>query len=205
MFDPTLYFVTPPINDNLDAWLHLIQEAVLGGVTMVQIRDKSSTTKRILEAGRKIQPFLKEKGISLVINDRADIAYTLSADGVHLGQSDLSIQEARSLLGPTAIIGISLENREQLEAARGATYIAASPVFPSLTKNTVSHWGLEGLHTLRKKVSLPLIAIGGIREQHFTDLVEIGIDGIAVVRAIAASPNPRLAAAQLLNKWGRDR
>lgn len=203
MFNPTLYFVTPPILEDLQKWEHLIKEAVLGGATMVQIRDKCSPAKIIIKAGRRIHPFLKERDVPLLINDRADIAYVLSAEGVHLGQSDLSIQEARSLLGPEAILGISLENMDQLEAAADANYVAASPVFPSSTKKTLHAWGLDGLHALRQKVSLPLIAIGGIRDNHFPSLIKAGADGVAVVSAIAEAPDPRAAASRLIDQWKR--
>ena len=197
MLDLTLYFVTPPISEDLDSWEHLIKEAVWGGVTVVQIRDKCCSTKKMSEAAQRIHPFLKERGVPLLVNDRADIAYVLALDGVHLGQSDLSVGKARLLLGPQAIIGISLENREQIKTTEGADYIAASPVLPSKTKITLSVWGLEGLKTLRKEISSPLIAIGGIHETNLLNILEIGVDGVAVVSAIANSPNPRVAAARL--------
>jgi thiamine-phosphate pyrophosphorylase len=197
MLDLTLYFVTPPIPDNLDYWEHLIKEAVLGGVTVVQIRDKSCSTRKMIKAARRVHPFLKERGIPLLVNDRADIAYVLALDGVHLGQSDLSVAEARMILGTKAIIGISLETREQIKTIVGADYIAASPVLPSKTKATLSSWGLEGLKALRKEISVPLIAIGGIRESNLPDILALGVNGVAVISAIASSSNPRAAAAHL--------
>lgn len=197
MLDLTLYFVTPAIGDDLDRWEQLIKEAVLGGVTVVQIRDKCCTARRMIEAARRIHPFLKERGIPLLVNDRADIACVLGLEGVHLGQSDLSVAEARLLLGQRAIIGVSLENREQMKTAEGADYIAASPVLPSKTKITQSAWGLDGLKSLRKESALPLVAIGGIQESNVRTILELGVDGIAVISAIASAPNPREAAARL--------
>lgn len=197
MLDLTLYFITPPISEDLDSWEHLIKEAVLGGVTVVQIRDKCCSTRKIIEAAQRIHPFLQEKGIPLLVNDRADIAYVVALDGVHLGQSDLSVGEARRLLGPEAIIGISLENRGQIRTTEGADYIAASPTLPSKTKITLTAWGLEELKALRKEISLPLVAIGGIRESNALSVLKTGVNGIAVVSAIASSLNPRVAAMRL--------
>jgi thiamine-phosphate diphosphorylase len=198
VFDPTLYFVSPPISDDLHRWEHLIKEAVWGGVTMVQIRDKTCSTSKMMEAAQRLHPFLKERRVPLLINDRVDIAFALELDGVHLGQEDLPVAEARLLLGSRAIIGISLENSSQIKTAEGADYIAASPVFPSKTKMTPSFWGLEGLKALRKEIATSLIAIGGIEESNLLNIWNLGVDGIAVVSLIAHAPCPRKAAERLI-------
>lgn len=201
-FDPSLYFVTPEIGEDLENWIILIKETVLGGATMVQIRDKSSHARKILTAARAVQPFLKQRGVPLLINDRADIAHALGAEGVHVGQSDLSVSEARALLGSNAIIGISLENEEQIPSALGADYVAASPLFSSRTKKELtSSWGLKGVTRLRTRVELPLVVIGGIQLWHLKELVPRGVDGVAIISAIAKTPSPRLAAEAFLFEW----
>ncbi len=196
MFDPTLYFVTPEIGCE-----KLVREAVLGGVTMVQLRDKKASSQEMIAFGLKIRDFLKERKVPLVINDRLDVALELDAEGLHIGQEDLSIEKARDLLGPEKIIGLSLENLEQFENSDGADYLAASPIFPSKTKETASWWGLEQVAVLRKKTTLPLVTIGGIEMQHLQPIRQIGVDGVAVVSLIADAKNPQIAAREILQEW----
>ena len=192
---PFLYFVTPEISEDLYTWIHLVKEAVLGGASFVQIRDKTNSARRVIEAAKGLQPFLKEQKAYLMINDRVDIAHAVQADGVHLGQSDLRISEARALLGPSPLIGLSLENMEQLEGAKGADYVAASPLFHTATKEDIATpWGLEGLKRLRASTSLPLVVIGGIKPSHVQEILNTGVQGIAVISAIASHPDPREAA-----------
>jgi thiamine-phosphate pyrophosphorylase len=201
-FNPTLYFVTPEIGEDLMAWGRLVQEAVEGGVTLVQLRDKRATARQILSAAETIQPFLQARGVPLLINDRVDIAHAARAAGVHLGQSDLTIAAARKILGPDALIGVSIETMEQLQESRGADYVAASPLFATPTKtDTAAPWGLERLKELRQKVEQPLVAIGGIKLQHLPELIRLGIDGVAIVSAIAHAKSPKLAAREFMAAW----
>lgn len=199
---PPLYFVTPPLGD-VNAIERLIYEVVEGGVQMVQIRDKGSVRK-IIEVARRIHPFLQKRNVPLIINDRVDIAHVVKAEGVHVGQSDLSLSEVRTLLGPECIVGISIENEGQLGSIAGADYVAASPLFATKSKeDSAPPIGLKGLRALREAISLPLIAIGGIDLEHLPAIVEAGIDGIAVVSALASAADPRARAAAFLKAWER--
>ncbi|MFW9878534.1 MAG: thiamine phosphate synthase [Candidatus Thorarchaeota archaeon] len=138
----------------------------------------------------------------IIINDRVDVAYAISADGVHLGQSDLKVSEAREILGPKAIIGLSVESVEQaIEANReDIDYIAASPVFSTKTKTNCSMpWGLNGLKQLCIVSKHPVIAIGGIDKNNAKQVIECGAKGVAVISAIFDAICPKTAAFQILN------
>lgn len=197
--NPFLCFVTPDIGEDSAKWLRMAKEAILGGASVLQIRDKTSSAKMIISSALQLQPFLKERKVPLIINDHVEIAKIIQADGVHLGQLDRTVAEARSILGPEAIIGLSLENLTQLSRVEGADYVAASPLFPTLTKKDVAlPWGLEGLAALRKATSLPIVAIGGIQPCHVPDILEAGARGVAVISAIATASCPRQAAKEFV-------
>lgn len=197
-----LCFVTPKIGNDLAGWKMVIEEVVAGGADMIQIRDKKSPKSEILEAAKAIQPLLKKNHIALIINDYIDIALTVQADGVHLGQSDGSVQKARRILGTGAIIGLSVENLEQAFATthENVTYLAASPVFTSTTKRDCSQpWGLAGLKQLCAAAPHPIFAIGGIDLDNIGEVIKCGVAGIAVVSAIAHADCPKTATERF--KW----
>ena len=201
--DPILYLVTPEIGNDLESWVKIVTEAVKGGVRMVQVRDKSSSNEKIIAAIQRIQPPLKEAQIPLLINDRVDVALEVQADGVHLGQSDLAVSEARSLLGPAAIIGLSVETMDQALIAEkeAVNYVAASPLFSSFTKlDCNAPWGLEGLKRLCSLSSHPVMVIGGINKNNIASILEYPISGIAVISAIASAPCPQTATKGLIEK-----
>jgi len=178
----------------------VVARAVQGGVTMVQLREKQLCTREFVELGRALRALLAPRGVPLLVNDRVDVALACGADGVHIGQSDIRYADARRLMGAGAVIGVSVESVEQAaEAERcGADYMGVSPVFATPTKtDTSAPWGLEGLRGLRRRFSLPLVAIGGIGPDNAAEVFEAGADGIAVVSAICASPDPQQAAATL--------
>jgi len=198
-FDLSLYLVTDrrmTTNLSLPA---LIKKAVAGGVTVIQLREKECPTKEFFELALEVKKVIPPE-IPLIINDRLDIALAAGADGVHLGQADLPVEVARKLLGPKAIIGLSVENFEQLQEAKNlpVDYLAISPVFPTPTKtDTGPAWGLEGLAQARRLTGRPLVAIGGINETNAFQVIQAGADGIAVVSAICASPDPEQASKRL--------
>ncbi|MCX7788045.1 MAG: thiamine phosphate synthase, partial [Spirochaetes bacterium] len=148
-----------------------------------------------------IREFLKPKGIPLLINDRADVALATEADGVHIGQSDMPYPLARKLLGPHAIIGLSVETYDELlqTEAFDVDYLGIGPVFPTATKtdHKGNFWGIEGLKWAREHSHHRLIAIGGINETNASDIAKTGMDGIAVVSAIVSAPDPKEAAFRL--------
>jgi thiamine-phosphate pyrophosphorylase len=178
----------------------IVEAAVRGGVTAVQLRDKESPTRESLELARRLLARLDRAGLPLIVNDRADIALAAGAAGVHLGQDDLPVREARRLLGPGAIIGLSVETPEQAAAAEAwdVSYLGVSPVYATPTKtDTKPPWGLDGIRRLRALTRRTLVAIGGIHAGNAADVLAAGADGLAVVSAICAAPDPEAAARRL--------
>ena len=180
----------------------VVSEAVAGGVTMVQLREKDTSTGEFIRLACKLSDLLRPLGIPLIINDRVDVALAADADGVHIGQSDMPYEIARKLLGPDKIIGLSVENMKDLLRANelDVDYIGISPVYGTPTKtDTAEPFGLEGL---RKAVELsvhPTVAIGGMNASTISDVISAGADGVAVVSAICSADSPRLAANELMN------
>lgn len=178
----------------------VVSEAVAGGVTMVQLREKDAATGEFIELAGRLMKILTPLGIPLIINDRVDVALAVDADGVHIGQSDMPYECARRLLGPDKIIGLSVENMDDLIKANSldVDYVGISPVYGTPTKtDTAEPFGLEGL---RKAVNIskhPTVAIGGMNIGTIADVMAAGTDGVAVVSAICSAENIREAAAQL--------
>ena len=200
MFDYSLYLVTDRRLSLGRSTVEVVAAAVSGGVTCVQLREKHCSTREFLEEARRVRELLAGTGVPLIINDRLDVALAVAADGVHLGQNDMHISDARRLVGERLVIGISAESvADAIRAeAEGADYIGVSPVFTTPTKmDTAPPLGLEGLREIRRAVSLPLVAIGSIRHDNAAEVLRAGADGLAVVSAIVSAPCPRTAAAAL--------
>ncbi|MCC8062352.1 MAG: thiamine phosphate synthase [Rikenellaceae bacterium] len=200
-----LYLVTDRSLSLGRSLLDIVSAAIRGGVTMVQLREKECSTREFVALGRAVHDLLHSAGIPLIINDRSDIARVIGAEGLHIGQHDMEYADARHLLGPEAIIGLSVENEEQARACLsldGLDYIGASPVFSTPTKtDTAPALGLEGLRRVRNIVgtALPMVAIGGIKLSNIQDIIHSGADGVAVVSAICSAQNPTEATASLLD------
>lgn len=178
----------------------VVAEAVQGGVSCVQLREKQLGTREFLAQALILKALLAPQGIPLVINDRIDIALACGADGVHLGQNDLPADEARKLLPPGVFIGWSVESMDDVRqsAALPVDYLGVSPVFSTPTKtDTKDPWGLEGLAVVRAATRLPLVAVGGIHAGNAREVLRAGADGLAVVSALCAADDPRAAAATL--------
>ena len=176
----------------------LVRAAVRGGVTVVQLREKNLCAREYVELARRLKIFLADTGVPLIVNDRVDVALAARADGVHLGQSDMDPRDARRLLGPEAIIGLSVETMEQA-ASLDVDYLGVSPIFSTPTKPELTGgWGIEGLAGLRALSRHALVAIGGISAANAAEVIRAGADGVAVVSAICAAPDPEAAARELL-------
>lgn len=178
----------------------VVSEAVKGGVTVVQLREKEASTGEFIELARRLMKLLKPLNIPLIINDRVDVALAVDADGVHIGQSDMSYDDARRLLGPDKIIGLSVESFEDIETANGldVDYIGISPVYGTPTKtDTAEPFGLEGLRKAVEMSVHPTVAIGGMNAATIGDVMAAGTDGVAVVSAICSAESPRQAAMEL--------
>ena len=200
MLDYSLYLVTDRRLSLGRSTVEVVAAAVSGGVTCVQLREKHCSTREFLEEARRVRELLVGTGVPLIINDRLDVALAVAADGVHLGQNDMHISDARRLVGERLVIGISAESvADAIRAeAEGADYIGVSPVFTTPTKmDTAPPLGLEGLREIRRAVRLPLVAIGSIRHDNAAEVLRAGADGLAVVSAIVSAPCPRTAAAAL--------
>jgi thiamine-phosphate pyrophosphorylase len=183
--------------------LEIVEAAVNGGVSVVQLREKKLETREFYEQGRTIVDFLRSRGIPLIINDRLDIALALDADGVHLGRDDMPLSVARKILGPDKIIGISINTPDHIngEAVHVADYLAVSPVFFTGTKEDITTpWELEGVKLARSLTDVPLVGIGGINRANAADVVEAGIDCVAVVSAIVSADNPEEATRELKDR-----
>lgn len=196
----SLYLVTDRSLAKERDIVRIVKEAVEGGVTIVQLREKNIDTREFVELGKRLKSLLSKYDIPLIINDRIDVALAVDADGVHIGQSDMPYDTARKLLGPNKIIGLSIETFEELEQANllDVDYVAVSPIFSTSTKtDTASPWGIEGTREFVKRSKHPVVAIGGINKGNIAEVFETGVDGVAVVSAIVSADNPCQAAFEL--------
>jgi len=201
--DLSLYLVTNRETLPFEDFFRIIRASVDGGITVVQLREKDTSAHEMIRIGKRLLSFLKPLGIPLIINDRVDVAHAIDADGVHLGQSDLTVAEARAILGKKSIIGLSVESLEQAMDAEkeDVDYLAASPIFHTRTKSDCSiPWGLNGLKQLCAISRHPIIAIGAIDETNVKQILECGAAGVAIVSAIFNAPCPKTAAFQILSK-----
>ncbi|MFP3293671.1 MAG: thiamine phosphate synthase [Nitrososphaeria archaeon] len=174
------------------------------GVRIVQYREKSRPARAMVEEARAIRELCSSYGAIFIVDDRADVAYASDADGVHLGQEDLPVEQARRMLGG-AIIGASASTPAEASRAEleGADYIGAGSVFPSPTKGGARVIGPEGLASIVRSVRVPVYAIGGIRLEHLRELRSLGVHGVAVISAILGSPDTRAAARAFVEEWSR--
>ncbi|MDY2729407.1 thiamine phosphate synthase [Clostridium sp. HCP1S3_B4] len=197
--DLSLYLVTDRKclkNKDLNS---AIEEAILGGVTLVQLREKSSDSLELFNIAKEVKKITDKHNIPLIIDDRIDIAMAVDATGVHLGQEDIPCNVARKILGSDKIIGVSAHNiKEALKAqSDGADYLGCGSVFNTSTKNNVTSLKIQELREIKEKVNIPVVAIGGINEKNVLELRGTGIDGIAIVSAILGKDNIKKAAEEL--------
>ena len=198
--DYSLYLVTDRALARGRPLADVVRAAVAGGVTCVQLREKEASAREFAVAARELLALLRPLGVPLIVNDRIDVALAAGADGVHVGQQDLSVADARRLGPPGWIVGVSAESVADAARAErdGADYVGASPVFATPTKaDHAPPLGLAGLRALRAATKLPLVAIGGLHSGNARETIRAGADGLAVVSAIVAADDPRAAAAEL--------
>jgi thiamine-phosphate pyrophosphorylase len=198
-FDPTLYLVTDPELACGRVLRDIVDAAVRGGVTLVQLRDKRAGGRALLEEARALKTVLDPRAVPLIVNDRVDVAAAAGV-GCHVGQSDLRAAAARAILGPDAILGVSLEEVADLRAVDPAIvdYVAYGPFAATATKADAGRpVGSDGLTAVATQTMLPLVAIGGIDSRNAAEAVRAGADGIAVVSAIMAADDPEAASRAL--------
>ncbi len=182
-----------------------VAAALQGGVSFVQLRDKTASTRARVELATALKAVLADSGVPLVVNDDVEAAVAAGADGVHLGQQDMSPAEARARLGPDRIVGLSCESANQVRAADPATvdYLGIGAVFPTPTKADHNPAiGFDGLARLCALSPLPTVAIGGLKAEHAAEVLAAGADGLAVVSAICGQPDPEAAARAFFSTKG---
>ena len=179
--------------------IDVVRESLDGGVTMVQLREKTLEEGKFLEEAKELQTLCRERGVPFLVNDNVEIAREMNADGVHVGQSDMEAQDVRAILGPDKILGVSAQTVEQavLAEKHGADYLGVGAVFPTGSKDDADDVSYETLKAICGAVSIPVVAIGGITQENVAKLAGSGICGVAVISAIYAAKNIQQASADL--------
>lgn len=181
-----------------------LEEAILGGVTIVQLREKSANSSEFYSLAVKVKELTSKYSIPLIINDRLDIALAIDAEGVHVGQDDLPASIVRSILGKDKIIGVSTATLEEAKKAivDGADYIGVGALFPTDTKTNARSVTLDMLKNIKENINIPVVGIGGINENNIEAVMDTGIDGVAIVSAILSKDNIKESAQKLANTIG---
>ena len=181
---------------------YVVEQAVKGGVTMVQLREKELNTRDFINRAIELKKILSGYKTPLIINDRIDVALAVEADGVHIGQTDMPYEYVRELIPGKMILGLSVETMEQAAEAENydLDYLSISPLFLTPTKTDLyREWGIEGLKEIRRRTEHKIIAIGGINSSNVTEVIKAGADGVAVVSAICSAPDPEHESRKLIS------
>jgi len=177
-----------------DNYLKFLESCMVNGITDIQLRNKKSSRFGIATFAAELRSLTRKHNVRLIINDHPEIALDVEADGVHLGQNDLHPDIARDILGPSKIIGLSIENIQQLESANlldSVTYVAAGSIFPTTSKPDVKTiWGIDGLYRFCQHSRHPVIAIGGISLENLTRVLRCNVNGVAIISAIHEAADP---------------
>ena len=198
--DLSLYLVTDK-SDDVEKFLNTLEESIKGGVSVVQIREKTADTLDFYNLALKVKKITTKYNVPLIINDRVDVALAIDADGVHVGQSDMPCDITRKLVGPNKIVGVSAATIDEAKKAEkdGADYIGTGAVFPTATKDDAPKITIKNLKEIVGSINIPVVAIGGITLDNAHELTDTGIEGFSVVSAIMSSENPKKSAEKLLN------
>ena len=197
--DLQLYFITDSTGYEEEKFLDQIEQAILGGVTFLQLREKEKSTRAYIELAEKVHQITKKYKVPLIIDDRVDVAMAIDAEGVHVGQSDMPVHIARKLMGPDKIIGATTKTVDQAVEAykQGADYLGVGAIYPTTTKVKTVLTSIETLGEICSAVSIPVNAIGGLQKENIDILKGIPIAGICVVSAIMKAQDGRIAAEEL--------
>lgn len=198
-FDYTLYLVTDRQLMSCDSLTEAVEQAILGGCTMIQLREKELPSLEFYNQAVAVKHVTERYHIPLIINDRIDIAMAVQAAGVHIGQHDLPAATVRKVIGENMLLGVSASSiAEAIQAQQdGADYLGVGAMFPTGTKTDAESVSMEELQKIRTAVSLPIVVIGGINKGNAGRFKPMGIDGLAVVSAIIAQSDIKAAAAEL--------
>ena len=198
--DLSLYLVTDK-SDDVEGFLKTIEDGIKGGVSVVQIREKTAETLDFYNLALKVKEITAKYNVPLIINDRVDVALAIDADGVHVGQSDMPCYVTRRLIGEDKILGVSAATIEEAQKAEkdGADYIGTGAVFPTATKDDAPKITKKDLKDVVDSINIPVVAIGGITLENAHELSDTGIAGLSVVSAIMSAENPKKSSEELLN------
>ena len=198
-FDSSMYFITDSTNYSEEEFLYRVEQALMGGITLLQLREKDKSTREYIDLAEKVHTLTKKYNVPLIIDDRVDVALAIDAEGVHVGQSDMPVCIARKLMGDDKIVGATTKTVEQaVEAyAQGADYLGVGAIYPTTTKVKTVLTSTETLGNICSAVPIPVNAIGGLNKDNIDVLKGIPIAGICVVSAIMKADDPKQAAIQL--------
>lgn len=202
--DYTLYLCTDRNLMKTETLAETVEQAILGGCSVVQLREKECDTKEFFQMAKGIKQITDKYNIPLIINDRIDIMLAVDAAGVHLGQEDMPLKEARRIIGENKIIGVSAHNLTEAQKAweEGADYLGVGAIFGTKTKKNTVDTSIDTLKEICEKVKIPVVAIGGVGLSNISYLKGTGISGVAVVSAIMVAENVKEAAVELVKKVG---
>ena len=198
-FDSSMYFITDSINYFEEEFLYRVEQALMGGITLLQLREKDKSTREYIDLAEKVHTLTKKYNVPLIIDDRVDVALAIDAEGVHVGQSDMPVSTARKLMGDDKIVGATTKTVPQaLEAyEQGADYLGVGAIYPTTTKVKTVLTSTETLGNICSAVPIPVNAIGGLNKDNIDVLKGIPIAGICVVSAIMKADDPKQAAVEL--------
>ena len=200
-FDSSLYFITDSTNYTQEEFLFRVEQALKGGATLLQLREKEKSTREYIELAEKVHEITKRYNVPLIIDDRVDVALAVDAEGVHVGASDMPVATARKLMGNDKIVGATAKTVPWAKEAyeQGADYLGVGAIYPTTTKVVTVLTSTETLDAITKSVPIPVNAIGGLNKDNIDVLKGIGISGICVVSAIMKSDDPKTEAETLLS------
>ena len=197
--DTSLYFITDSTNYTEEEFLYRVEQALIGGATLLQLREKEKSTLQYIELAEKVHSVAKRYNVPLIIDDRVDVALAIDAEGVHVGTSDMPVRAARRLMGDNKIVGATAKTVIRAKEAyeQGADYLGVGAIYPTTTKVKTVLTSVDTLRDTCHAVSIPVCAIGGLNKENIDVLVGIPIAGICVVSAIMKADDPKLAAKEL--------
>lgn len=201
--DFRVYVVTTEVPELNRTHLDVAREAMAGGATVIQFREKEKKTQEAAQIALQLRRLTWDAGVPLIVNDRIDIALAIQADGIHIGQEDMPFLEAKKIVPGRMLIGASVTNlAEAVKAEReGANYLGVGPIFPTPSKEDAAQpIGIDGLRGIRAMVSIPMVAIGGITFGNIGEVLKAGADGVAVISAVANAPDMQEATRLLRQK-----
>lgn len=198
-YDYSVYLVTDRMSMSASTLCEAVEQAVLGGCTMVQLRENNIASLDFYHSAKEIKQITDRYGIPLIINNRVDIAMAVDAAGVHIGQRDLPASAVRKVAGTDMLLGVSASSLEEAVRAQrdGADYLGVGAMFPTKTKKDAKSVSMEELCAIRRRVEIPVVVIGGINKENAAKFRDLGVDGLAVVSAVIAQPDICRAAAEL--------